>query len=169
MQIMWRACLVLLLGLSVTSHAAQSGSAQPSKGEIAIELFGLIAEQSACPKFVVAWVDRATQQIQSKCTETIDQSEETLIATAAKIRFLLDVATAKSDYQKQFGLASMPRSTSVLAHLLTNSHAGNHFKKNRAPLLLYLQIDPRKTSSKIVRTSVPDPGGARSFTVFNNQ
>ena len=168
LQIIWRLCLVVLLGLSATSSAAQKRSAQPSEGEIAMELFGLIADQSGCPKFVVAWVDRATQQVQAKCAETIDQSQQILTSTVAETRFLLDIETAKADYKNGFGLTSMQRSTAVLAHLLTNGHAERHSKKYRAPLLLYLQIDQRKTSTEMVRTSVPDRGGARSFIVFKN-
>ena len=139
MQTTWRLCLLVSLGLSATSAAAQGGIATTSEAKIAVELFGLIAEESACPVYAVAWLDRPTQQIQSHCAKTLEQAEKIIASSRNKTRFLLDVATAKSDYEKQFGLTSMRRPSSLLAHLLGANRHDHHSHHLSAPLLAYLQ------------------------------
>ena len=53
-----------------TSAHGQSLDTRRTESEIAVELFGLIAKQSRCSIYVVAWVDSVTQQVVPCCAET---------------------------------------------------------------------------------------------------
>ena len=147
LQIIWRLCLVVLLGLPVTSYAAQSGSAQPSEGEIAIELFGLIAEQSGCRKFVVAWVYRANQQVHAHCADSLEKVEQMLVSSDAAVRFVIDVSIANGSYQTKSESKAPKNSAALLAHLLATARHSDSTTRNQAPLLLYRQSTGRENYS----------------------
>lgn len=151
-------CLVALLALLATNSIAQNRSGRSSEGEIAIELFGLIAIQSNCDLYIVAWINRATRQIEGKCAETIEQSEQIATTTAAETRFIIDVETAKADYKTRFEQKSFRRSASVLAHLLTNERNERRSPQGNAPLLIYLQETRGKLSNDVKNQSnTPSP------------
>lgn len=164
-----RLCLLVSFGLSATSVAAQSRIANVSESAIAAELFGQIAAESDCPVYAVAWLDRPTQQIQSHCAKTLEQAEKIVASSSNKTRFLLHVATAKSDYEQRFGLTSMRRPSSLLAHLLGKHRDDHHARDRSVPLLIYPQSARLNQSAKSIAIPEPLPEQSGPIIVFRNQ
>ena len=160
--------LATLLTLSATNGAEQSSNELHREGEIAIELFGLIAEQSGCPMYAVAWLDRVTQQIQTRCAVTIEQSKRIAASRDSMTRFLVDIEAAKSDFKNKFSLAGMRRSTALLTHLLTKNLTQRRSKKASGPLLLYFKTDDHKRSAPIAETAIPHQGHPEQFILFKD-
>ena len=132
-RVLFAICLVL----ATVSAKAQPRESKATEGEIAIELFGLIADQSGCSNFVGAWIDNSSQQIRSQCTETLTEAEAILAGKRTKIRFVIDVGRAISEYRRRFGLSSLPKSAQVLAYRLANVQAKAQPKRLGSPLLIY--------------------------------
>ena len=152
-----RLCLATLLTLLATSGAAQSSGAEPSEGEIAIELFGLIAEQSGCAIYAVAWLDRATQQVYASCAETTQEAPQILASSGAQFRFVLNVSITREHYQKTSKSILPRRSASVLAYLLANTRVDHRSGHNRAPLLLYRDAADQEESVAISEINISSP------------
>ena len=162
----WRHYLATLLILLGTNSTAQNRSSQYREGEIAVELFGLIAIQSKCDLYVVAWINRVTRQVEAKCAETIERSEQIANSTGAETRFLIDAETAKADYKKRFGLTSIGRSASVLVHLLATERTERRSKFSNAPLLIYLKENQGKSSSDVNKSSDFSSSRPKPISIF---
>lgn len=67
--------------------------------EIAVEPFGLIAEQSRCSTYIVAWVDPLTQQVASRCAKTLLKVDRAVDLIAAKMRFVIDVPKSLAEFR----------------------------------------------------------------------
>ena len=59
------------LALVIVSAHGQSHESKTNEGEVAVELFGLIAEQSGCSTYAVGWLDSVTQQVRYRCTDML--------------------------------------------------------------------------------------------------
>lgn len=164
-----RFCLLMALGLPTTNVGAQGRSDAASRGEIAIELFGLIADESACPTYAAAWIDRVTQQVQTRCAETLDLAKTIIASSRNKTRFLIDIAIAKSGYEKRFGSKIVGRLPSLLANFLGQNRDENNSRNASAPVLIYMQFGLQNQSS--IKVAIPKllPRQSGPIIVFQNQ
>lgn len=96
----------------------------------------MIAEQSGCKAYAVAWFDRVKQEVETRCAETLAQVQHMPVGLRWRARFLVDVQTARTERKRGVG-GSLPQSATILAHLLTASGHRRWPKDDGAPLLLY--------------------------------
>ena len=162
---MWRICLAALFTVLSTNSSAQTHRKIINEGAVAVELFRLIADQSGCDTYVVAWLDRVRQQVLAECTETIEQSRQVLASSGASTRFVIDVSIAKIDGREPLNSIVPKRSASVLAYLLARPNRAGEFDNRNAPLLLYNLDGDREESNFIfrVRRTVHESGGSINF------
>jgi hypothetical protein len=125
------------LALVIVSAHGQSREAKTNEGEVAVELFGSIAEQSGCSTYAVAWLDSVTQQVRYRCADTLFELRHFAASLGRETRFLIDIPRAKAEYHQQFGSTGLPRPTSLLAYLLVNYRGKSHQKNAAAPMLIY--------------------------------
>lgn len=127
------------LALVIVSAHVQSREAKTNEGEVAVELFGLIAEQSGCSTYAVGWLDSVTQRVRYRCADTVFELQHFAASLGRETRFLIDIPRAKAEYHHHFGNAGLPRPTSLLAYLLVNYRGKAHQKNAAAPMLIYGQ------------------------------
>ena len=125
------------LALLIVSAHGQSREAKTNEGEVAVELFGSIAEQSGCSTYAVAWLDSVTQQVRYRCADTLIDLRHFAASLGRETRFLIEIRRAKAEYHQHFGNAGLPRPTSLLAYLLVNYRGKLHRKNAAAPMLIY--------------------------------
>jgi hypothetical protein len=151
-----RAFLAISLTLAIVSAHGESRASKATEGELAVELFGLIAEQSGCSRYVVAWLESVTQQINSRCAQSVAEFERIKFGARVSTRFFVDVPKAKIDFRNQLSSTSLPRSTAVLAYLLKNSRERQRKRDQATPLLVYQNPGRSKPTS--------DPNGRFAFS-----
>lgn len=127
------------LALVIVSAHGQSRASKANEGDVAVELFGSIAEQSDCSTYAVAWLDSMTQQVRYRCADTLFELRHFAASFRRETRFLIDIPRATAEYHQHFGNAGLPRPTSVLAYLLVNYRGKSHQKNAAAPMLIYGQ------------------------------
>jgi hypothetical protein len=125
------------LALAIVSAYGESRAPKSTEGEVALELFGLIAEQSGCSTYAVGWLDSVTQQVRYRCTDMLFELRHFAASLGRETRFLIDIPRAKAEYHQRFGNAGLPRPTSLLAYLLVNYRGKAHQKNAAAPILIY--------------------------------
>lgn len=135
-----QALFVITLALPILSAQAESRAPQSTEGEIALEMFGLIAEQSGCSAFAAAWFDLGTQQVRFRCAETLADAELLTATSSKKTKFMIDISTAKEEYIQRFGNAGLHRPISLLAYLLANFRGKANQRTMSAPVLVYRPI-----------------------------
>jgi hypothetical protein len=125
------------LALVIVNACGQTRASKANEGEVAVELFGSIAEQSGCSTYAVAWLDSVTQQVRYRCANTLFELRHFAASLGRGTRFLIEIPRAKAEYHQHFGNAGLPRPTSLLAYLLVNFRGKAHQKNAAAPMLIY--------------------------------
>jgi hypothetical protein len=134
------AFFAISLTLAIVSAHGESRAPQPTEGEVTLELFGLIAEQSDCSDYAVAWLESAVQQLHYRCIETLPEAQRFTATVGTEIKFLIDISRAKAEYRRHFGNAGLRRPTSLVAYLLVTFRAKPKQRNAFAPLLVYRPI-----------------------------
>ena len=140
--------LAILLALPIANAQVQSRELKATEGEIAIELFGLIAEQSDCSRFVVAWLESTMQQVRYRCHDSSADIQQFSVTLGKKPKFLIDVLVAKAEHQQRFGNVGLPKPISLLAHKLIGYHETGNRNRATAPILIHTRVAPGETTSK---------------------
>jgi hypothetical protein len=135
-----RAFFAISLTLAIVSAYGGSRAPKPTEGAVALELFGLIAEQSDCSDYAVAWLESATQQLHYRCIETLPEAQRFTAIIGTEIKFLIDISRAKAEYRRHFGNAGLRRPTSLVAYLLVTFRAKPNQRNASAPILVYRPI-----------------------------
>jgi hypothetical protein len=155
-----------LFALLTGSASVYGREPLPNEGEIATELFGLIAEQSGCKAYAVAWLDRTQQQVEARCAATLAQAQQIPAGVAWQTRFVVGVSTARTERKRHFG-ATLPKSATVLAHLLTVNRERRGPRDFGAPLLLYRQAAPATSDVEVADTRSLSRGKDGAIFVFS--
>ena len=137
------------LSLAIVSAHGESRAPKPTEGDIALELFGLIAEESGCSTYAVAWFESATQQVHYWCFETLPEAQGFTATVGTEIKFLIDISRAKVEYRRRFGNAALRKPISLLAHLLVNFRERGNQRSASAPVLVYRPIVQSERSGDI--------------------
>jgi hypothetical protein len=133
------------LTLAIVSAHGESRASKVTEGELAVELFGLIAEQSGCSKYAVAWLESTTQQVRYRCHDTPIDFQRFTATLGNKPKFLIDVIAATAEYRQRFGNAGLPRPTSLLAHDLVSFRRRGNQNGARSPMLIHTRVIPGET------------------------
>jgi hypothetical protein len=152
-------CILLtaLCALPLTS-AGQSRTLM-SEGEIAGELLGLVANESGCPTYAVAWIDRVTQQVRAQCAEEIREAQQIAAKSGARMRVLVDIVAAKAE--KKSRRSNLTRSAAVLAHLLTSPNTFISHANGGAPILIFWR--PSESTPNSPRAAQQHPSTEPEF------
>jgi hypothetical protein len=129
-------------------------------------VFGLIADQSGCPIYAVAWLDRKKQQVEARCAETLMESEQIVSGLASQTRFIIDVPIARAEHRKRFGEMALAKFPSVLAHLLAINRRRRASRDFGVPLLLYRQTDSQHSAAATTKFRTLLHGRDRTIFVF---
>ena len=143
-----RALFAISLALAIVSARGQSREAKTNEGEVAVELFGLIAEQSGCSTYAIGSLDSVTQQVRYRCTDMLFELRHFAASLGREMRFLIDIPKAKAEYHQRFGNAGLPRPTSLVAYLLVNYRGKWHQRNAAAPMLIYGQENHSEYSAE---------------------
>jgi hypothetical protein len=135
-MVVWALFAISLL-LAIVSARGESRAPKTSEGELAIELFGIVAEQSSCAIYIVAWLDSVTQQVRCRCAETLPEAKHFAAKLETKAKLLIDVSKAKDEFRRRFGNGGLHRPTSLLAYLLFNFRDEAIQRHASAPVLVY--------------------------------
>jgi hypothetical protein len=123
--------------LAIVSAHRESRAPKQAEGELAVELFGLIAEQSGCSSYAVAWLESTTQQVHYWCVETLPEAQRFTATVGTEIKFLIDTSRAKAEFRRYFGDSGLRRPTSLVAYLLVTFRAKPNQRNASAPVLIY--------------------------------
>ena len=143
-----QALFAISLTLPISSAQAQSRELKYTEGEIAIELFGLIAEQSGCSRYVVAWLESTTQQVRFRCHDTPVDIQRFTATLGNKPKFLIDVLVANAEHRQRFWNVGLTRPTSLLAYDLVSYRRRGNQNGATSPMLIYTRVVPGETNSK---------------------
>lgn len=138
--------MAISLTLAIVSAHGESRAPKPTEGEVALELFGLIAEQSDCSDYAVAWLESAIQQLHYRCIETLPEAQRFTATVGTEIKFLIDTSRAKAEYRRHFGNVGLRRPTSLVAYLLVTFRGKANQRNASAPVLIYPRVRQSRQS-----------------------
>lgn len=156
----------ILFALLTASTSLCAREPRQNEGELATELFGIVAEESGCETYAVAWLDRAKEQVEARCAATSMSARELAFSLPSTTRFVVDVSVARAEYQRHVGVR-LPRSATVLAHLLTVNRNRRGPKEVGAPLLLYLRAANANSNIEAAKSQTFSHGKDAAFFVFS--